>query len=107
SNHGGRQVDGAVASLDALHDIVSVVNKRIPVLFDSGIRGGADAFKAIALGATAVCVGRPYVYGLALDGERGVYALMRHYTAEFELTMGLAGVSHVDDINRSCIQRVV
>ena len=66
SNHGGRQVDGAIASLDALPGVVEAIDGRIPVLFDSGIRGGADAFKALALGATAVLLGRPYVYGLAL-----------------------------------------
>ncbi len=105
SNHGGRQVDGAIASLDALQGVVKVIDQRIPVLFDSGIRGGADAFKAIALGATAVCVGRPYVYGLALAGERGVYEVMRHYMAEFELTMGLSGIADISGTNGSAIQR--
>ena len=71
SNHGGRQVDGAIASLDALPGVVDAVDGRIPVLFDSGIRGGADAFKALALGATAVLLGRPYVYGLALARRGG------------------------------------
>ena len=72
SNHGGRQVDGSIASLDALPGIVEAVGGRIPVLLDSGVRGGADVFKALALGASAVCLGRPYVYGLAVAGERGV-----------------------------------
>ena len=70
SNHGGRQVDGAIGSLDALPAVVDAVGGRVPVLFDSGIRGGADIFKALALGATAVCIGRPYVYGLAIGGFR-------------------------------------
>ena len=68
SNHGGRQVDGAIATLDALPDVVAAVDGRIPVLLDSGIRGGADVFKALALGARAVLFGRPYVYGLAIAG---------------------------------------
>ena len=72
SNHGGRQVDGALGSLDSLPRVVAAVDGRIPVLLDSGIRGGADVFKALALGARAVLIGRPYVYGLALAGEDGV-----------------------------------
>jgi lactate 2-monooxygenase len=69
SNHGGRQVDGSVATLDVLPKVVEVIQNKIPVLLDSGVRGGADIFKALALGAKAVCVGRPYVYGLAIAGE--------------------------------------
>lgn len=103
SNHGGRQVDGAIATLDALPEVVNAVGKKIPVLFDSGIRGGADAFKALALGATAVCIGRPYVYGLALAGEEGVYQVLRNFLAEFELTMGLCGCALAKNINRSHI----
>lgn len=98
SNHGGRQVDGAVATLDALPGVVAAVDGRIPVLLDSGVRGGADAFKAIALGATAVCVGRPYAYALALAGEAGVRELLLNWLADFELTMGLAGCASVRDI---------
>jgi lactate 2-monooxygenase len=104
SNHGGRQVDGAIATLDALPGIIQAVQKRIPVLFDSGIRGGADAFKALALGATAICVGRPYVYGLALAGEQGVYSVLRNLMSDFELTMGLAGCKNISEINRDCLQ---
>ena len=69
SNHGGRQVDGAIATIDALPDVAAAVDGRVPVLLDSGVRGGADAFKALALGATAVLLGRPYVYGLAAAGR--------------------------------------
>jgi len=98
SNHGGRQVDGAIASLDALPGIVEVVGGRVPVLFDSGIRSGADAFIALALGADAVLVGRPWVYGLALAGADGVRAVMEHLLAELDLTMALAGVASVADI---------
>ena len=98
SNHGGRQVDGAVATLDALPGVVEAIDGNIPVLFDGGVRGGADVFKALALGATAVCVGRPYVYGLALGGEEGVRAVIRNLTADFDLTMGLAGRRSVSEI---------
>ncbi|HEV3474614.1 MAG TPA: alpha-hydroxy-acid oxidizing protein, partial [Actinomycetota bacterium] len=98
SNHGGRQVDGAVASLDALPDVVAAADGRVPVLFDSGIRTGADAVKALALGATAVLLGRPYVWGLALGGETGVHHVLRSFLAELELTMALAGLRSLDEI---------
>ena len=103
SNHGGRQIDGEVASLDALPSIVAVVQRRIPVLLDSGVRGGADVFKAIALGATAVLLGRPYVYGLAIAGEAGVREVLRNVRAEFDLTMGLAGCTTVAEITGDCV----
>src|SRR5262249_50168462 len=83
SNHGGRQVDGAIAALDALPDVVSAAG-GLPVLFDSGIRTGADVVKALALGARAVLLGRPYVYGLALAGEAGVRAVMLALLAELD-----------------------
>jgi lactate 2-monooxygenase len=98
SNHGGRQVDGAIGSLDALEAIVPVVDDRVPLVFDSGIRGGADAFKALALGATAVCIGRPYVYGLALAGEEGVREVIRNFAADFDLTLGLSGYTSVEEL---------
>ncbi|WP_460955728.1 alpha-hydroxy-acid oxidizing protein [Parasphingorhabdus pacifica] len=104
SNHGGRQVDGAVGSLDALPEVVEQVGDRIPVLFDSGVRGGADAFKALALGARAVLVARPYVYGLALAGKAGVVEVMQHLAAEFDLTMGLAGCAEVGDIDSELLR---
>jgi lactate 2-monooxygenase len=103
SNHGGRQVDGSIATLDALPGIVATVNNRIPVLLDSGIRGGSDAFKALALGANAVCIGRPYAYGLALAGEAGVKAVIKNYMADFELTMGLAGCKNIGEIKRDML----
>jgi lactate 2-monooxygenase len=106
SNHGGRQVDGAVSTLEVLPEIAKLVNGRIPVLMDSGVRGGADAFKAIALGATAVCIGRPYAYGLAVAGSRGVYEVLRNYMAEFELTMRLSGCRRVADIDESFLHAV-
>lgn len=107
SNHGGRQTDGSIATLDALPKIVEVVQNRIPVLLDSGVRGGADVVKALALGAKAVCVGRPYVYGLALGGEQGVYEVMRNIMAEFELTMALSGCATISEINREMLVRCV
>lgn len=103
SNHGGRQVDGEIASLDALPAVAEAVNGRIPVLFDSGVRGGADVFKALALGATAVCLGRPYVYGLALAGQRGVEEVIGNVLAEFDLTLGLAGCASVREIGRAAL----
>src|SRR5262245_20207118 len=104
SNHGGRQVDGSIGSLDALPAVVEAVAGRIPVLFDSGIRGGADAFKALALGATAVLLGRPYVYGLAIDGEAGVREVLRNLIADFDLTMGLSGCGSVPELGPQCLQ---
>src|SRR5271163_2485275 len=91
SNHGGRQVDGAIATLDALPDIVHKVNGRIPVLFDGGIRRGADVFKALALGARAVLLGRLYTWGLALAGQQGVRDVVLNLLADFDLTLALSG----------------
>lgn len=99
SNHGGRQVDGAIASLDALPAIAGAVGDQdLAILFDSGIRGGADALKALALGADAVCLGRPYVWGLALDGQAGVEAVLKMVLAELDLTMALCGLSRPEEI---------
>ncbi len=106
SNHGGRQVDGAIGALDALPGIVEAVDGRVPVLLDSGIRTGADVLKALALGARAVCVGRPYAYGLALAGERGVSAVLQNVLADFELTMALAGCRSVPEITRDMLTTV-
>ena len=103
SNHGGRQVDGAIAALDALPAIVEAVGSDLAVLFDSGIRTGADAVKAIALGAEAVLVGRPFLWGLALEGQSGVEAVLRYMLAEMDLTMALSGVPRVDDVERSLL----
>jgi len=105
SNHGGRQVDGAISSIEALPHVVKAVNRKIPVLIDSGIRGGADAFKALALGADAVCIGRPYVYALALAGADGVEELIKNYKADFELTMGLAGCKSLAEISEKSLSQ--
>jgi lactate 2-monooxygenase len=104
SNHGGRQVDGAAGALDALVPIVAAVGSRLAVLFDSGVRGGADMLKALALGAQAVLIGRPYVYGLALGGQAGVRHVLRSLRQEFELTMRLAGLARLSELGPDCLQ---
>jgi lactate 2-monooxygenase len=103
SNHGGRQVDGAVAALECLPDVVAAAGE-VPVLFDSGIRTGADVVKAMALGARAVLVGRPYVYGLALSGEEGVRHALRCLLADFDLTGTLAGVRTLGELNPNVLR---
>lgn len=103
SNHGGRQVDGGIGALEALPGVVAAVQGRIPVLFDSGVRCGADVFKALALGARAVCVGRPYVYGLALAGEAGARTVLEYLLAELDLTMALSGCRSISEIRRDCL----
>ena len=103
SNHGGRQVDRAVAALDALPAIAAAVGDRTTVLFDSGIRRGADVLTAIALGADAVAVGRPYAYGLAIDGQAGVAEVVKNFRADLDLTLGLSGQTAIDDLDRSVL----
>jgi isopentenyl diphosphate isomerase/L-lactate dehydrogenase-like FMN-dependent dehydrogenase len=100
SNHGGRQLDGAVAALDALQAVAEAVAGRAEVLFDSGIRRGADVFKALALGARCVLLGRPYCYGLAVGGEQGVRDVLRNLLADTELTLALAGCATPADVGR-------
>ena len=110
SNHGGRQVDGAVGAVDALVDVVAAVggpqSTSVPVMLDSGVRSGADVFKALALGAAAVTVGRPHVYGLALDGAGGVQAVLENLVAELDLTLGLSGVRSVAELSPAVLRRV-
>jgi isopentenyl diphosphate isomerase/L-lactate dehydrogenase-like FMN-dependent dehydrogenase len=106
SNHGGRQVDGAVAALDALVDVRDALGCDATVLMDSGIRSGADVVKAMALGADAVLLGRPYVYALAVGGQEGVEALIRQLLAETDLTLALAGGRAIRDLDRSALTAV-
>ena len=103
SNHGGRQLDYSPAGLDALPEVVAQVATRIPVLMDGGVRRGVDVLKAMALGAAAVLVGRPIVWGLAADGERGVAGILRILREEFENAMVLAGCRSVDEIGRALV----
>jgi isopentenyl diphosphate isomerase/L-lactate dehydrogenase-like FMN-dependent dehydrogenase len=105
SNHGGRQVDGAIGALDALPDVVAAVPDDYPVLFDSGIRTGADVVKALALGARAVLVGRPYIWGLGVAGEQGVRQVLRSLLAEIDLTMGLSGLTALDQVSSEILRR--
>jgi isopentenyl diphosphate isomerase/L-lactate dehydrogenase-like FMN-dependent dehydrogenase len=104
SNHGGRQVDGAIASLDALPVIAEAVGDQAEVLFDSGIRTGADVVKALALGAKAVLLGRPWVYGLAMGGQDGVRHVLRSVLADLDLTMALSGHRSIADLGPDVLQ---
>ena len=103
SNHGGRQLDGGLAALDALPGVVDAVGDRTTVLFDSGIRRGADVFKAVALGARAVLLGRPYAYGLAVGGEQGVRDVLANLIADIDLTLGLAGCASFEEVGRASL----
>ncbi|WP_072807173.1 alpha-hydroxy-acid oxidizing protein [Rhodococcoides yunnanense] len=105
SNHGGRQIDGARASLDALPEIVDAVGDQLTVLFDSGVRTGADMAKALALGADAVLLGRPFLYGLALDGQAGVDHVLRCILAEFDLVTSLSGHTGAAELSRESVIR--
>jgi lactate 2-monooxygenase len=104
SNHGGRQVDGAIGSLDALPPIAEAVGGELAILFDSGVRGGVDAIKALALGADAVCLGRPYIWGLALGGQAGVETVLKMVLAELDLTMALCGYTSPDQLRPDALQ---
>ncbi|MCX2755182.1 MULTISPECIES: alpha-hydroxy-acid oxidizing protein [unclassified Gordonia (in: high G+C Gram-positive bacteria)] len=106
SNHGGRQVDGAISTIDALDAIAPVVDGRIKVLIDSGIYTGSDVFKALALGADAACIGRPHMYGLALAGADGARDAVADIIAELDLTLGLSGHTDVADLDREALRRL-
>jgi lactate 2-monooxygenase len=107
SNHGGRQVDGGVSSLGVLPRIVDAVGDKLDIFFDSGIRAGADIAKAMALGAQMCLVGRPYVYGLAFGGKRGVSHVVNSLLGDMELTLHLAGIESAGPahLNRSVLER--
>lgn len=104
SNHGGRQIDQSVPTLDVLPEIAERVAGRVPIVFDSGVRGGADAAIALALGATAVALGRPYAYGLGIAGEIGVREVIRNVLAELDITLGLAGLTSVSQLDRDALR---
>jgi isopentenyl diphosphate isomerase/L-lactate dehydrogenase-like FMN-dependent dehydrogenase len=106
SNHGGRQLDGCIAALDALPAVVAAVGEQATVLFDSGIRRGSDVFKALALGARSTLVGRPYCYGLAIGGEAGVRDVIANLIADFDLTLGLAGYNSCGEVDSSSLFQV-
>ncbi|MGE7434869.1 lactate 2-monooxygenase [Kitasatospora sp. NPDC001175] len=105
SNHGGRQVNGAIGALDALPGVVAAVGDRLDVLFDSGIRSGDDVFKALALGARTVLLGRPYAYGLGLDGQAGVEHVIRALLNEFDLTLALSGHTSATGLTPEALTR--
>lgn len=106
SNHGGRQIDGEIASLDALPAIAEAVGDQMTVLLDSGVRTGADVFKAIALGAKAVLIGRPHVYGLALGGKQGVVDVLSNLIAELDISMCLSGHTSVEELTAEALTYV-
>ncbi len=103
SNHGGRQLDGAIAALDALPRVADAVGSQTTVLFDSGIRRGSDVLKAMALGARSVLVGRPYAYGLAVAGEHGVRDVILNLIADLDLSLGLTGCASFADLGRESV----
>lgn len=104
SNHGGRQVNGAIAALDALPGVVDAVADRADVLFDSGIRRGSDVLKAMALGAKAILLGRPYIWGLACHGSEGVAEVVRRLLADVDLTLGLTGYDCLEQLSRKSLR---
>lgn len=105
SNHGGRQLDGEVGTLDALPAMVEAVDGKIPLLVDSGVRHGADVIKALAIGASAVMLGRPYAYAMASHGEEGVVHLIRSMMADIDLQLALCGLTSIAGITRSVLAR--
>ena len=106
SNHGGRVLDTVPATLDALPAIAAAVQGRIPLLLDGGVRRGTDVFKALALGASAVLIGRPYVHALATAGALGVAHLLRTLREELEIAMVLCGCRTLSDIDRSRVHEI-
>ncbi|CAI0473122.1 unnamed protein product [Linum tenue] len=104
SNHGARQLDYSPATITVVEEVVRAVKGKIPVIVDGGVRRGTDVFKALALGAQAVLVGRPIIYGLAAKGEQGVKQVIQMLKDEFELTMALAGCTSLKDITRSHVR---
>lgn len=106
TNHGGREIDGSPATIDALPDIAKAVNHRVPIIFDSGVRRGSHVFKALALGADLVVIGRPYLYGLALGGAKGVESVIEQYNKELKIDMQLTGCKTIDDVKKAKIMHI-
>jgi lactate 2-monooxygenase len=104
SNHGGRQIDQSVPTLEVLPTIADRIAGRVPIVFDSGVRQGSDVFIALALGATAVALGRPYAYGLGIAGEAGVGEAVRNILAELDITLGLSGHTAIGEVGRSALR---
>ncbi len=104
SNHGVRQLDGVPATIDCLSDVVAAVEGKVEVLLDGGIWRGTDVVKALALGARAVLIGRPYVWGLAADGEAGIAHVLAMLREEVEVAMALVGCPTVADITRGHVR---
>jgi lactate 2-monooxygenase len=105
SNHGGRQANGGLPALDCLTEVVDAAGD-LPVVFDSGVRSGPDILKALALGASAVAIGRPYAYGLAVGGQAGIEHVVRCLLAELDLTMAIDGYATIADLTREAIRPV-
>jgi lactate 2-monooxygenase len=106
STHGGRQANGGLAALDCLPDVADAVGSRVPVIFDSGVRSGPDVVKALALGASAVAIGRPYAYGLAVGGQPGIEHVLRCLLAELDLTLAIDGYPRVRDLTSEALRRI-
>jgi lactate 2-monooxygenase len=106
SNHGGRQIDQSVPTLDVLPTIADRIAGRVPIVFDSGVRQGSDVLIALALGATAVAIGRPYAYGLAIAGEEGVREAVRNVLAELDITLGLSGHTSLAEVGLEALRQV-
>lgn len=106
SNHGGRQLDSGLATIDALPEVVEAAAGRVPIHIDGGIRRGGDVFKCLALGADFVWLGRPAIWGLKYDGQAGVELMEQIIEDDLKLTMALAGTKTVAEINRSCLVRI-
>jgi lactate 2-monooxygenase len=106
STHGGRQANGGLAALECLPDVVDAVRSGVPVVFDSGVRSGPDVLKALALGASAVAIGRPYAYGLAVGGQAGIEHVLHCLLAEMDLTMAIDGYPRVSELTREALRRI-
>jgi len=105
SNHGGRQLDNTPSAITVLPRVADALKGRMPIIIDGGVHRGQDVFRALALGASVVALGRPLLYGAALGGARGVRSVYEHLRNEFTMTMRLAGTPSVKSITRDCVER--